>query len=144
MSESGFDLGLSDPSRAGVFLVAGDDLATLDVLTRDAGLRSWRIDLGDCRNKSTLLLRIATMLEFPGTFGRNWDALSDGLRDLSWLPAGGYALLFEGGGDLRRADPASFDTLLDILGEASREWATRDVAFWAFVALPEDAFEAAL
>lgn len=144
MSESGFDLGLSDPARAGIFLVAADDLATLDVMTRDAGLRAWRIDLSECRNKAMLLLRIATMLEFPGSFGRNWDALSDGLRDLSWLPADGYALLLEGAGDLRAADPVAFETLLDILGEASREWATRDVAFWAFIALPEDAFEAAL
>lgn len=144
MSESGFDLGLSDPARAGVFLVAGDDLTTLDVLARDAGLRAWRIDLSTCRNKATLLLRIATMLEFPGSFGRNWDALSDGLRDLGWLPADGYALLFEGAGDLRDADTITFDTLLDILGETSREWAARDIAFWAFIALPDDAFEAAL
>lgn len=144
MSESGFDLGLSDPARAGIFLVAADDLATLDVLARDAGLRAWRIDLSDCQNKATLLLRIATMLEFPGTFGRNWDALSDGLRDFSWLPADGYALLLERAGDFRQADAAAFDTLLDILGEASREWATRGVPFWAFVALPEDAFETAL
>ncbi|TWI04562.1 barstar (barnase inhibitor) [Luteimonas cucumeris] len=144
MSESGFDLGLSDPARAGVFLVAADDLTTLDVLARDAGLRAWRIDLSTCRNKATLLLRIATMLEFPGSFGRNWDALSDGLRDLGWLPAAGYALLFEGAGDLRDADAASFDTLLDILGEASREWASRKVAFWAFMALPEDSFQATL
>jgi RNAse (barnase) inhibitor barstar len=144
MSESGFDLGLSDPARAGVFLVAGDDLDALDVLARDAGLRAWRIDLNDCRNKATLLLRIATMLEFPGSFGRNWDALSDGLRDLSWLPADGYALLFEGAGDLRNADATSYDTLLDILGEASREWAARGVALWAFIALPEDVLETTL
>lgn len=141
MSESGFDLGLSDPARAGVFLVAADDLATLDALARDAGLRTWRIDLGECRNKAMLLLRFATMLEFPGTFGRNWDALSDALRDLSWLPAGGYALFLEGAADLRAADAASFDTVVDILAEVSKSWAESDVPFWAFVALPEDAFE---
>lgn len=144
MSESGFDLGLSDPARAGVFLVAADDLAALDALARDAGLRAWRIDLGECRNKATLLLRFATTLEFPGSFGRNWDALSDGLRDLSWLPAGGYALLLESADDLRAGDPAGFDTLVDILDEASRAWAERGVPFWAFVALPDEAFEIAL
>lgn len=142
MSESGFDLGLSDPARAGVFLVAADDLASLDVLARDAGLRAWRIDLGECRNKATLLLRFATLLEFPPGFGRNWDALSDALRDLGWLRADGYALLLEGAAELRAADQASYDTLVDILAEASRAWAESGVPFWAFVALPDEAFEA--
>jgi len=141
MSESGFDLGLSDPARAGVFLVAADDLASLDVLARDAGLRAWRIDLGECRNKATLLLRFATLLEFPPGFGRNWDALSDALRDLGWLRGDGYALLLEGAAELRGADRASYDTLIDILAEASRAWAGRGVPFWAFVALPDEAFE---
>lgn len=144
MSESGFDLGLSDPQRAGVFLVAADDLTTLDALARDDGLRTWRIDLGECRNKATLLLRFATTMEFPGTFGRNWDALSDALRDLSWRPAAGYALFLEGATDLRAADAGAFDTLIDILAEASRAWAEQDVPFWAFVALPDDAFETAV
>ncbi|HJR73630.1 MAG TPA: barstar family protein [Luteimonas sp.] len=144
MSESGFDLGLSDPQRAGVFLVATDDLTTLDALARDDGLRTWRIDLGECRNKATLLLRFSTTMEFPGSFGRNWDALSDALRDLSWSPAAGYALLLEGAADLRAVDSGIFDTLVDILAEASRAWAESDVPFWAFVALPDDVFETAL
>jgi preprotein translocase subunit SecG len=42
---------------------------------------------------------------------------------------------------LRDADEASFDTLLDLLDEAARDWAGRDVPFWAFLALPEDDFE---
>lgn len=141
MSESGFDLGLSDPRRAGVFLVAADDLATLDALARDDGLRTWRIDLGECRNKATLLLRFSTTMEFPGSFGRNWDALSDALRDLSWSRADGYALFLEAAGDLRAADSASFETLVDVLTEASRAWTESDVPFWAFLALPDEAFE---
>lgn len=142
MSESGFELGLDDPSRAGVFFVASEDLATLDALARDAGLQARRVDLGACRNKATLLLRMATMLGFPDSFGRNWDALSDGLRDLGWLPAGGYALLFDGADELRTGDEAVFDMLLDVLDQASREWAGRGTPFWAFIALPDSAFPA--
>ena len=141
MTESGFDLGLDDASRAGVFFVAGDDIATLGMATRDAGLLARRIDLRGCTGKAMLMLRLASALDAPSGSGRNWDALSDQLRDLSWLPAGGYALLFDAARDLRDADETSFDTLLEILDEATTDWAGRGVPFWAFLALPEDEFE---
>ncbi len=143
MSESGFDLGLDDATRAGVFFVTDDDIATLDMAARDAGLLARRIDLGGCTGKAMLMMRLAAALDFPAGSGRNWDALSDQLRDLSWLPASGYALLFDAARDLRDGDETSFDTLLEVLDEATRAWADADVPFWAFLALPEDEFEQA-
>ena len=141
MSDSGFDLGLDDPSRAGVYFCTNDDLRTVSVAARDAGLLTRSIDLRGCRSKATMLLRLSSALDAPTGSGRNWDALSDQLRDLSWLPAPGYALMFDDASDLRDADEASFDTLLDILREATAEWTQRDVPFWAFLALAEEAFE---
>lgn len=141
MSDSGFDLGLDDATRAGVFFVTNDDIATLAMASRDAGLLARRIDLRDCGNKATLMLRLATALDFPAGSGRNWDATSDRLRDLSWLPStGGYALLFDAANDLRDADEASFDTLLEVLEEAVGDWGQRGSPFWAFLALPEEEF----
>ncbi|CAN7314603.1 barstar family protein [Pseudoxanthomonas sp. LjRoot168] len=140
MSDSGFDPGLTDPARAGVFFVTEDDLGPLAAVGRDAGLLARRIDLSGCDGKSALLLRIATVLDFPQTSGRNWDALSDSLRDLSWLEAPGYVLLFEQAHELRDRAEADFDTLLDVLDEASQAWAVDDVPFWAFIALPEEDF----
>ncbi len=142
MSDSGFDLGLDDPRRAGVFFVTSDDIATLDMAARDAGLLARRIDLQGCTNKATLMLRLASALDAPAGSGRNWDALSDLLRDLSWLPApGGYALLFDDARALRDGDETSFDTLLEVLDEAAQFWADADIPFWSFLALPEDEFE---
>jgi len=141
MSDSGFDLGLGDPRRAGVFFVTTDDIATLDMAARDAGLLARRIDLQGCTGKATLMLRLATALDFPAGSGRNWDALGDLLRDLSWLPAPGYALLFDAARDLRDGDETSFDTLLEVLDEATQAWADDDAPFWSFLALPEDEFE---
>ncbi len=141
MTESGVELGLADAGRAGIFFVTGEDLPTLAAAGRDAGLLVREVDLSDCHDKATLMLRLATTLEFPAGSGRNWDALADLLRDLDWLPqAGGYQLLFARAEDLRQADEPSFDTLLDILDEISQFWATLDVPFWAFVALPEQDF----
>ncbi|WP_454830452.1 barstar family protein [Pseudoxanthomonas wuyuanensis] len=140
MSESGFDLGLDDATRAGVFFVADEDLDPIAAAGRDAGLLVRRVDLAGCRDKPTLMLRMAMAMDFPSGSGRNWDALSDRLRDLGWLPAEGYALLFRGAGDLREVDESGFETLLDILDEAVQAWAGQDVPFWAFLALPESDF----
>ena len=137
MTESGFDLGLQDPARAGVFFVTADDLAFLATAAHDAGLLPRQIDLMGCHNKATLLLRMAVALDFPLSSGRNWDALSDNLRDLEWLPGKGYVLLFEGAGDLHGIDESDFDTLVSILDEAHAEWKARDIPFWAFLALRE-------
>ncbi|KAF1710505.1 barnase inhibitor [Pseudoxanthomonas kalamensis DSM 18571] len=142
MTGSGFDLGLEDPLRAGVFFVTADDLDTLEVAARDADLRPCRIDLAGCRDKRTLLLRVAVALDFPPGSGRNWDALADSLRDLQWLPARGHALLFDQASDLHGANEGDFDTLLSILDEACSYWATHDAPFWAFLALREEDFEA--
>lgn len=142
MSDSGFDLGLGDPAQAGVYFVTTEDLDALDVAARDAGLLVRRIDLGGCADKATLMMRIGTALDFPSGSGRNWDALADRLRDLSWLPTDGYALLIDMAGDLRDADEGDFDTLLGILEDAASDWAGRETPFWAFLALPDSAFDA--
>ena len=134
MSESGFDLGLDDASQAGVFEVDAADLPALAAAARDAGLLARRIELHGCDSKRALLLRLATVLDLPAGRGGNWDALSDALRDLDWLPAPGYALLCEGGAPLRAALPQEFATLLDVLQEASQWWAEAGVPFWVFLA----------
>ena len=136
MSESGFDIGLGDPSQAGVFEVDSADLPALAAAARDAGLLALRIDLAGCDGKRALLLRLATVLDLPAGRGGNWDALMDALRDLEWLPAPGYALLFDGTAQLHAALPHETDVLLGILQEASQWWAEADVPFWAFLAGP--------
>ncbi|TWT23176.1 barstar family protein [Luteimonas marina] len=142
MTESGFDPGLFDPFLAGVHRVADGDMALLDLAARDAGLRATAIDLEHCTGKPVLLLRMATALEVPPGSGRNWDALSDLLRDLGWLPAPqGHALLLSSAGDLRDAAPGDYETLLSILHEAAASWAEAGRPFWAFIGLPDDEFD---
>lgn len=142
MTGSGFDIGLDDPQQSGVFFVTADDIGSLGMAARDAGLDVVRIDLRDCTDKATLLLRIANALDVPAGQGRNWDALADQLRDLSWRPSSGHVLLFDDARGLRDADEASFDTLLDILSESAADWSAQELPFWAFLALPEDEFDA--
>ncbi|MEA5669305.1 barstar family protein [Stenotrophomonas sp. MH1] len=137
MSDSGFDMGLEDVSQAGVYGVGDGDLGGLAAAARDAGLKVLRVDLEGCSDKRTLLMRLGTQLDFPPGWSRNWDALSDALRDLSWLPANGYAVLFSEATDLRRNSPEDFNTLLDVLSETAISWAEQNVPFWAFFELPD-------
>ena len=141
MTASGFDFTVCGPSDVGAYLVDSDDLPMLAAAAQTAGRGVRRIDLHGCRDKTTLLRRIAVALDFPEGFGRNWDALSDSLRDLSWLPATGHALLFEHADDFRDADEDDFDTLLDLIDEAADAWAERGMPLWAFFALPDDALD---
>lgn len=133
MTEAGFRLALADTSEAGVFFVTGEDFEAIDAAARKTGLLARRIDLHRCHDKAGLLRHIAEALELPATFGHNWDALSDSLRDLGWLPAPGYVLLFEHAIGLRDTAEEDFDTLLDIMAETAIDWAGQDIPFWAFL-----------
>lgn len=143
MSQSGFDIGMDDASQAGVFEVEAADLGALAAAARDAGLLVRRVDLDGCGDKQALLMRIGTVLDLPAGWGRNWDALMDALRDLEWLPAPGYALLFEAAGGLQASRPHELETLVGILQEASQWWVANDVPFWAFIAMGGSAGAAA-
>ena len=141
MNHDVFELGLQDGNNAGVYAIGNGDVHPLSAAMRDAGLRVVQIDLDGCADKRTLLTRLAGRLDFPSGFGGNWDALSDNLRDLAWLPANGYALFLNDADALRAGASTDFDTLLDVLDEASRYWSESNVPFWAFVALQDTPVE---
>jgi hypothetical protein len=82
------------------------------------------VDVGDGTDKSAVLASFAGALGFPEWVGRNWDALEDALRDLSWWPAGvaGRAIIVRG-------DPASTGPLGAILVAVAAWWAEHGDAF---------------
>lgn len=98
-----------------------------------------RLDLADCTDKASLLECFASALAFPDWFGRNWDALSDCLTDLSWLPAQHYRIELAQPQGLRTAAPEALATALEILGEAAEFWAGEGVVFeFALSETPQD------
>jgi hypothetical protein len=141
MSARRFDLDLTQPAQGGVYFVGHDDLDRLAKTARRDALHVCRTDLGGCTDKQELLRRLAVSLTLPASFGFNWDALADALRDLGWLPAWGYVLLFEHADTLRRAAPEDFTTLLGVLDDAATFAADHDIPWFAFLALPDEAFD---
>jgi len=124
---------LTDPARSGVYRAsrAADVLAA----ARAQGVHVARIARAGRGGKPALLRALAAALKFPAWFGGNWDALEDCLTDLSWIPAAGYLILFEGASGLAAAD---FAVLRDVLGTAAEFWSARGKPFYAvFVAGPD-------
>jgi Barstar (barnase inhibitor) len=81
---------------------------------RRQGVAAYRI--GPAATKAELLADLAAALRFPDWVGRNWDALSDALRDLSWLPAGPQVVVWTGAS---LTDPAAYETALEVLQHAT-------------------------
>ncbi|MFF3617204.1 barstar family protein [Streptomyces sp. NPDC002580] len=61
-------------------------------------------------------------LRLPGYFGWNWDALSDCLRDLNWLPADRYVLIVEAANEALAGDASGHRLLFTTLLQAGRHW----------------------
>ena len=77
------------------------------------------------QTKAGLLAEFAAALQFPPTFGDNWDALDEALADLAWMGGQGAVLLIL---DARlvlakagEEDQAIFRSILEDVGAA---WAS--------------------
>lgn len=70
-------------------------------------------------NKTALLDELSTQCSFPAYFGHNWDALSDCLRDFSWIAEEKIVLVHDISGI---QDIALFKTYLEVLLHAIRNW----------------------
>jgi RNAse (barnase) inhibitor barstar len=136
-----FDLDLTRPTQNGVYFVAATDLDDLARRASREELHVNRTSLAGCRDKAGLLQRLAMSLKLPASFGYNWDALADCLRDIDRLPAWGRALLFEHTDELRQAAAADFDMLLGVLDDAATFGSEHDVPWFAFLALPDTALD---
>ncbi len=123
---------LSDPGEAGIF-VRPDDAAALEAAAERAGFARWRVDLAGVRGKDELLARFAERLGFPEWFGGNWDALNDVLAERAWEAPRGVVLALEHCGDLAAADPAAFETALEVLDGVAESCYDEDIAFWVLV-----------
>ena len=126
---------LPQADRAGVFSLPAHDIGTLVEVATAGKFAVFRVGLGGCTESSEVLARLAEQLQFPAWFGQNWDALADCLTDFSWREAAGYVLVLEQLGDFRAAGDDDFDTLIEILSDASASWGVMGIPFWAFLVL---------
>ena len=93
-----------------------------------AGWAATVVDLRETSEKSAILAAFARGLAFPDWVGRNWDALDDALRDLSWWPAGprGRLVIVRGAERAAVGKAADRQNIREILGAAVVRWAGTD------------------
>lgn len=123
------DFDTAQTNRVAAIPVKAPELAAA---ATGAGLVLRRVDLGLARTKADLLGALATGLDLPAHFGRNWDALADCLMDRDWMPEQGLVVLVEHSRAWRRQHAADWSMLTEVFGEAAEFWRGKGLRFSAF------------
>jgi RNAse (barnase) inhibitor barstar len=107
-----------------------------------------RLDGAKMLDDSHVFFAFSDALLFPGYFGWNWDALSDCLRDLNWLPAEQYLVVVEHAARLLADSLAHRHTLFRVLHRAVQHWASplgkEPIAFKVLLVCDDDKQTSAL
>jgi RNAse (barnase) inhibitor barstar len=96
-----------------------------DILRQRAeelGLRFFHIDGSRIISKQSLFDAISHEMAFPDYFGGNWDALFECIRDLGWIDAPGYVLLYADYQMLAQSDATSFRITFEIFADTVKHW----------------------
>lgn len=89
-----------------------------------------RIDGAGLEENHDVLDALASALEFPDCFGRNWDAANECLRDIDeWLPAAGYVIMISNSETFWCNAPAVAATLAETWLFCAEAWAFRRISF---------------
>jgi RNAse (barnase) inhibitor barstar len=92
-----------------------------------------KLDLRKVRGKKGFLAHLAKALHCPPYFGMNWDALSDCMRDLSWLNDNGWVVILFNGQNFAAKNQDEFNTAIDVLQTAAEYWRGQGKPFWVFI-----------
>jgi RNAse (barnase) inhibitor barstar len=128
----------SDAARASVYHLPHGDRAALLEGAAAADCLVLTVDLAQARSREAMFAAIGASLRFPGWFGDNWDALSDCLADMGWLPALGYVIILEHCDGIHARAEDDFVTLMQLLQEVADEWREEGVPFWCLVDMLAD------
>jgi RNAse (barnase) inhibitor barstar len=128
----------ADASRAGVHHLPHGPIHHLLTGAGAAGCLVLRVDLAAVRNKDEMLAAVGHALRFPEWFGQNWDALTDCLLDMGWLPATGYVIILDHCDGIHGRAEADFVTLMQTFQQAAETWREDDIPFWCLVDMQAD------
>ena len=112
-----------DKKQGGVYFVAdGVEAKAVQKAARARGYAFFHVEGRNIARKEQLMNAMATALDLPPHFGRNWDALEECLNDLDEVGGDGFVLYYEHVDALAAAHPAEVQTLVEILRDSVESW----------------------
>ena len=122
----------SDPK--GPYLIHGNDLNVADRQALQTQLAQLGFYIGTIDGKAAademaLIAAIDQAFQFPGYFGKNWNAVDECLADLSWLSATGYLCLLLSNVELAKSNQRVYPLFLDVFQTAAASWQDNSIPF---------------
>lgn len=95
-----------------------------------AGYAFFYLDGRAFNDKAGFLKAAARAFNFPESYGANWDAFEEGVRDLSWarnpgagaIAPKGFVVLFDEVSRFAKASPQDWTVAREILEGATKQW----------------------
>lgn len=102
-----------------------------------AGWVCFCINGRDVLDKPGFLKAAASAMRFPASYGRNWDAFDEAVRDLNWArPRGlgmGFIVVYDDAGKFAAAQPEQFAVARDVLRSAVESWLAHGVPMFVLL-----------
>jgi len=132
---------LTDNKQAGVFHLQADPRELANE-AGTSGFKVYRLDIGHAHDKADFLGHLSKAMAFPETFGHNWDAFADALKDLSWTggkdgASKGWVIILEKSKHFCAGHHHEFEEAMDVMDEAAAFWRGQGKALWTLIGGPE-------
>jgi hypothetical protein len=98
------------------------DIQSIKEVAGETGFAHFIVEAEGIDSELALMDAFGKSMNFPSYFGRNWNALLDLTRDLSWTNAEGFVLVISGGDHLPSLPDGIFAPLIDVLEATIRDW----------------------
>ncbi len=86
------------------------------------GAKVFYLDGRKITTKADFLREAARAMSFPAYFGANWDAFDECIRDLSWISAQKYILIYDRSDIFAKSHPEEWQIAQDLLQSAAQYW----------------------
>lgn len=127
---------LKQAANAGVFHLSAD-ARELARAAASAGLMVVYIDIGHAHDRDDFVDCASRSLRMPGQFAAGWSEFTAGLRDMSWLPAQGWALILEKSKHFCGGHGHEFKDTMDAMAGVSAHWRAQGKPFWTLIGGPD-------
>lgn len=84
-------------------------------------------------DKASFLAAWGEALGFPHYVAPNWDAFEEAVRDLTWVPAAGYAVIWDQMAGFAEKAPTDWAMARSILTNAVSHWQTLHTPFYVLL-----------